>query len=71
MDAMLSLKAASSCHDILYLRKIYDVVDIHTRNLIPFDINVDYYGPMLVSALLNKLSEDIKFEISQHMPPGK
>ena len=56
---------------ILYLRKIYDAVDIHTRTLLPFDINMNHYGPMLVSLLLNKFLEDFKTEISRHMPAGK
>ena len=64
MNTFLSLKFTSPSHDILRLRKIYDVVDIHTRKLIPFDINMDHYGPMLLSVVLNKLSEDFKIEIS-------
>ena len=60
MDALLSPKPASSSHDILCLRKIYDAVDIHTRTLVPFNINMDHYGTMLVSVLLNKLLEEIK-----------
>ena len=48
MDALLSLKPASPSHDILCLRKTYDAVDIHSRNLVPLDINIDNYGPMLI-----------------------
>lgn len=53
------------------LQKIYDDVDIHTKNVVPFDTNMDHYGPVLVSVLLNKLPEDFKIEISWHMPTGK
>ena len=68
MDALLSPKPASSSHDILCLRKIYDAVDVHTRTLVPFNINMDHYGTMLVSVLLNKLLKDFKIEIWRHMP---
>ena len=61
---VLSLKSAPSSHDILCVQKIYDAVDIHTKNVVPFDTNMDHYGPMLVSVLLNKLPEDFKIEIS-------
>ena len=55
MDALLSLKIGSSCHDILHLRNIYDAGHVQARNFVPFDIYMDSYGPMLVSVLLNKL----------------
>ena len=71
MSAQLSLKPASSSSDILRLWKIYDAMDINTGNLVPFHINMDHYGPMLVSVLPSKLPENIKIEILRHMPTGK
>ena len=62
MDALLSLKIASSGHDILHLRNIYDAVHVQARNLVPFDINMDSYSPMLVSVLLNKLLKALKLK---------
>ena len=71
MKALLSPRYASFCHGILCQRKIYDDLDMHTRSLVRFDINMDHYGPMLVPILLNKLPESFEIEILRHMPAGK
>ena len=70
MDALLSLKIGSSCHDILHLRNIYDAGHVQARNFVPFDI-YGFLWPNVGICTPKQTFEDIKIKISRHMPDGK
>ena len=70
MDTLLSLRPVSS-ENVNDLREIYDIIEIHTRNLSSLDISMREYGPILNSIIMSKLTRGIKLDISRQMPAGK
>ena len=71
MDVLISLEAVTSAKDITSLRKLFDKIEIHARNLNIFDVNAEHYGPILISIIMNKLPDEIRLDISRNMPTGK
>ena len=49
MDVLLSLPNIESCSDICLLRKMLDAIETKSRNLRPYDIDSNHYGPILIS----------------------
>ena len=70
MDTLLSLRPVSS-ENVNDLREIYDIIEIHTRNLSSLDVSMKEYGPILNSIIMSKLTRGIKLDISHQMPAGK
>ena len=70
MDTLLSLRPVSS-ENVNDLREIYDIIEIHTRNLSSLDVSMKEYGPILNSIIMSKLTRGIKLDISRQMPAGK
>ena len=70
MDELLALEPCES-GNVESLRKLYDVVEVHIRNLQQFQIALKNYGPVLISIVVNKLPEEVKLEITRQMPDGK
>ena len=71
MDVLIELNAVPSVKDIEKLVKLYDTIEIHARNLITFDVNLEHYGPILISIIMSKLPEQLRLGISRQTPPGK
>ena len=70
MDTLLSLRPVIS-ENMKELRKIYDIIEIHMRNVSSFDISMKHYGPILNSIIMAKLTRSIRLDISMQMPVGK
>ena len=71
MDFLLSLPNVESCSDIRLLRKMLDAIETTSRNLRPYDIDSNHYGPILISVVMKKLPEAFRLELSRQMPVGK
>ena len=48
-----------------------DVIETTSRNLRPYNIDSNHYGPMLISVINKKLPEEFRLELSRQMPVGK
>ena len=70
METLLSLRPVTSEH-VKELREIYDIIEIHMRNVSSFDISMKHYGPILNSIIMSKLTRSITLDISRQMPVGK
>ena len=70
MDELLALEPCES-GNVESLRMLYDVVEVHIRNLQQFEIALKNYGPVLISIVINKLPHEVKLEIARQMPDGK
>ena len=71
MDVLLSLPNVESCSDIRLLRKMLDAIETTSRNLRPYDIDSNHYGPILISVVMKKLPEAFRLELLRQMPVGK
>ena len=69
MDALLSLNQVQE-NDLISLRKLCDVIEVHIRNLGQFGVQTQNYGPVLISIISSKLPKDVNLEISRQMPDG-
>ena len=69
MDALLSLNQVQE-NDLISLRKLCDVIEVHIRNLGQFGVQTQNYGPVLISIISSKLPQDVNLEISRQMPDG-
>ncbi|XP_057310540.1 uncharacterized protein LOC130648504 [Hydractinia symbiolongicarpus] len=69
MDALLNIAPGKSC-DTTELRTIFDLIEVHTRNLQSLDVESKAYGPVLISIVMNKLPGDFKLDITRKMPQG-
>ena len=70
MDQLLALRPVAS-DDLQQLRDMYDIIEIHTRNLLNFNVKAKSYGPVLNSVVMSKLPRNIRLVISRQMPDGK
>ena len=65
MEALLSIAAVSTHHDIKGLRKLHDSVAAHVRGLRALGVLSESYGGLLTSVLINKLPPEIKLIVSR------
>ena len=70
MDALLALDALQS-DTVGGLRDLYDVINVHTRNLQQFAICAQNYDPVLISMIRSKLPRKFMEHLSRQMPAGK
>ena len=70
MDTLLSIQPLKS-DSVGDLRKLYDLIEVHTRSLEFFGIATNNYGPILNSIVMAKIPRNIKLDISRQMPQGK
>ena len=61
VDVLVSLTNVESCSDIRLLRKILDAIETTSRNLRPYDIDFNHYGPILISVVMKNLPEAFFF----------
>ena len=66
-NQLLSITPITSTNDIEEIRETYDKIKTNVENLCSLDINTSQYGPVLISILMPKLSEDINLQISWSM----
>ena len=72
MDVLLSLPNIEyTSSDICLLRKMLDAIETTSRNLPPYDIDSNHYGPILISVVMKKLPEEFRLELSREMPVRK
>ena len=67
IEKLLNLTPVISINDVKRIRKLYDEIEAHTRNLKSLSVNTDKYGPVLVSIVMSKLPSEIKLVISREM----
>ena len=67
MEALLSVTAVSSHHDIKGSRKLHDTVEAHIRGLRALGVPAESYGGLLTSVLMNKLPPEIRLIVSREM----
>ncbi|XP_002168036.3 uncharacterized protein LOC100203217 [Hydra vulgaris] len=70
MDALLNIQPTQS-NKVSEIRTIFDLVEIHTKNLELLNVNSEDFGPVLVSLVMSKLPKDFKLDITRKMPQGK
>nr|XP_047144811.1 uncharacterized protein LOC100214846 [Hydra vulgaris] len=70
MDALLNIQPTQS-NKVSEIRTIFDLVEIHTKNLELLNVNSEDFGPVLVSVIMSKLPKDFKLDITRKMPLGK
>ena len=68
IDQLLSISLVESLTDIKKIRYIYDKIEPAVRNLKSLKVDIRQYGPVLISIIMNKLSTEIKLQISRIMP---
>ena len=61
----MNLEAMTSSNNLKALRRLYDQVELHTRNLKSLGVESSSYGGLLVSVLLNKLPQDLQLFVSR------
>ena len=66
-NQLLSIAPITSTNDIEEIRETYDKIKTNVENLRSLDIDTSQYGPVLISILMSKLSEDINLKISRSM----
>ena len=66
-NQLLSIAPITSTNDIEEIRETYDKIKTNVENLRSLDIDTSQYGPVLISILISKLSEDINLQISRSM----
>ena len=66
-NQLLSIAPITSTNDIEEIRETYDKIKTNVENLRSLDIDTSQYGPVLLSILMSKLSEDINLQISRSM----
>ena len=68
MDKLMNIKPVASTRDLTKIREVYDLIEVHVRNLSSLEIETSQYGPVLVSIVMSKLPNEIKLHISRSMP---
>ncbi len=71
MEALLSIAAIPSHHDIKGLRKLHDSVETHIRGLRALGVPAETYGGLLTSVLVNKLPPELRLIVSREMTGEK
>ena len=61
---MMMGEPVTSSRDNRKIRSVYNTVEVHVRNLTSLAVETSQYGPVLVSVIMAKLPEDIRFFIS-------
>ena len=67
IDKLLSITPVQNVNEIKKLREVYDLIEVHARNLKMLDVNTKEYGPVLISIVMSKLPNDIRLVISRSM----
>ena len=67
MDALMGREAVTSNHNLKGLRRLYDLVETHTRSLCSLGIPSTSYGSLLSSVVMNKLRQEIRVSISKEV----
>ena len=70
VDALLDI-APLQTDAVGELRDMYDVINVHTRNLQEYAICATSYGPVLISIIRSNLPQKFMEHIARQMPPGK
>lgn len=65
MEALLSIAAVTTHHDVKGLRKLHDSVEAHVRGLRALGVLPDSYGGLLTSVLVNKLPPEVRLIVSR------
>ena len=68
IDKLMNIAPVTSIREMRKIREIYDIIEIHIRNLNSLEIDTKQYGPVLVSIVMSKLPNEIKLFISRSMP---
>ena len=63
----MGLEAVTSSHNLKGLRRLYDLVETHTRCLHSLGIPSTSYGSLLSSVVMNKLPQEIRVLISKEV----
>ena len=67
IDQLLYISYVESLTDIKEIRHIYDKLESTVRNLKSLKVDIGECGPVLISIIMNKLSTEIKLQISCFM----
>lgn len=67
MDALLHLTAVTSHHDVKGLWQLYDTIEADIRGLKALEVEVESYGSVMVSILMNKLPHEIRLIVSRSL----
>ena len=65
MDVLVKLPRATSYKDIETLRKIYNSLETSVRNLTELNVDINSYGTLLISLILERIPSELKVIISR------
>ena len=65
MDVVVKLPRATSFKDIEALRKIYNSLKTRVRNLTELNVDINSYGTLLISLILERIPSELKAIISR------
>ena len=65
MDVLVKLPRATSFKDIETLRKIYNSLETSVRNLTELNVDINSYGTLLISLILERIPSELKVIISR------
>ena len=65
MNKLLNLSNSGNLNDLKYLRQLYNNIDTQVRSLTSLGVDSDSYGPMLIPAVMSKLPENLKLNITR------
>ena len=66
MDSLIKLEKVSGSK-ASSLRNLYDKIESHLRSLLSLGVNSEYYGPMLIPIIVNKLPNEIRLELGRRL----
>ena len=65
MDVLVKLPRATSFKDIETLRKIYNSLETSVRNLTELNVDINSYGTLLITLILERIPSELKVIISR------
>ncbi len=71
MDVLLNIERVVSQYNLKGLRRMYDEIESHVRNLRSLGIIPESYGSLLISVILNKLPQELRLIVSMKTPDGE
>ena len=70
MEALLTLEAVTSQHNLKALRRLYDQVESQVRGLKALGIEAESYGSLLAPVILSKIPQELRLVVSREVKDG-
>ena len=67
VNKLLRLEKVKVGRNVQELRNLFDQIESHVRSLGSLNVKSGHYGPLLIPIILERLSDDIKLQISRSL----